>query len=94
MPEQVAGKVEFAGYGTFDDGEEKETNGGYTHLSWGSISEPSMLKPVTEQYLKPEVGKMIMFPSWLNYVVMPFSGDGESRILTANVNLTEKQNEH
>ena len=55
---------------------------------------PSFLKPVTEQYLKPEVGKMIMFPSWLNYVVMPFSGDGESRILTANVNLTEKQNEH
>jgi hypothetical protein len=37
---------------------------------------------------------MIMFPSWLNYVVMPFSGDGESRILTANVNLPEKQNEH
>jgi hypothetical protein len=94
VPEQVAGKIELPGWGVFDDGKEEESNEGYTYLSWGDVDKPSPLKPITNQYLKPEVGKMIMFPSWINYSILPFSGEGESRILTANINLTEKQNEH
>ena len=90
VPEQVAGMIEVPGWGMIDDGTAGETTEGFTHLTWGDISEPSLLKPVTEQYLKPQVGKMIMFPSWLKYNILPFSGEGESRILTANVNLTEK----
>ena len=90
VPEQVAGKIELPGWGVFDDGKEEESNEGYTCLSWGDIEKPSLLKPVTNQYLKPEVGKMIMFPSWINYSILPFSGEGESRILTADINLTEK----
>lgn len=90
VPEQVAGKIELPGWGVFDDGKEEESNEGYTCLSWGDIEKPSLLKPVTNQYLKPEVGKMIMFPSWVNYSILPFSGEGESRILTADINLTEK----
>jgi len=90
VPEQVDGKIELPGWGVFDDGKEEESNEGYTCLSWGDIEKPSLLKPVTNQYLKPEVGKMIMFPSWVNYSILPFSGEGESRILTADINLTEK----
>ena len=90
VPEQISGMVEVPGWGMIDDGTAGETTEGFTHLTWGDITEPSLLKPVTEQYLKPQVGKMIMFPSWLKYNILPFSGEGESRILTANVNLTEK----
>ena len=90
VPEQISGMVEVPGWGMIDDGTAGETTEGFTHLTWGDITEPSLLKPVTEQYLKPQVGKMIMFPSWLRYNILPFSGEGESRILTANVNLTEK----
>ena len=90
VPEQISGMVEVPGWGMIDDGKAGETTEDSTHLTWGDITEPSLLKPVTEQYLKPQVGKMIMFPSWLRYNILPFSGEGESRILTANVNLTEK----
>ena len=90
VPEQISGMVEVPGWGMIDDGTAGETTEGFTHLTWGDITAPSLLKPVTEQYLKPQVGKMIMFPSWLKYNILPFSGEGESRILTANVNLTEK----
>ena len=90
VPEQISGMVEIPGYGMVDDGTAGESTEGYTHLSWGDISEPSILKPVTEQYLRPEAGKMIMFPSWLNYRILPFSGEGESRLLTANISLTER----
>ena len=90
VPEQISGMIEVPGWGMIDDGTAGETTEGFTHLTWGDITEPSLLKPVTEQYLKPQVGKMIMFPYWLKYNILPFSGEGESRILTANVNLTEK----
>ena len=90
VPEQISGMVEIPGYGMVDDGTAGESTEGYTNLSWGDISEPSILKPATEQYLRPEAGKMIMFPSWLNYRILPFSGEGESRLLTANISLTEK----
>jgi hypothetical protein len=90
VPEQIAGKVELPGWGMVDDGKEEKSNEGYTHLSWGNVEKLSLLKPVTNQYLKPEVGKMIMFPSWVSYSILPFSGEGESRILTADINLTEK----
>ena len=90
VPEQISGMVEIPDWGMIDDGKGGETTEGYTHLTWGDVTEPSILKPVTGQYLRPEAGKMIMFPSWLNYCILPFSGEGESRLLTANISLTEK----
>ena len=45
VPEQVAGKATVRQiWGLIDDGEEKVSNGGYTHLSWGSISEAFIFK--------------------------------------------------
>ena len=51
VPEQISGMVEVPGWGMIDDGTAGETTEGFTHLTWGDITEPSLLKPVTEQYL-------------------------------------------
>ena len=41
-------------------------------------------------YIKPEVGRLIIFPNWLKHSVMPFFGDGERRTLSANANIFSK----
>ena len=79
------------------DGSEKTTSltgasglvDGYTRFCWGTNSTTDMkkLKPSTEQYVKPEVGQLLMFPSWLNHSVLPFTGEGERRSLSANINM-------
>ena len=62
---------------------------GYTRFSWGHNSTTDMkkLKPSTQQYIKPEVGQFIMFPSWLHHSVLPFFGEGERRSFSANINM-------
>ena len=39
---------------------------GFTYLTWGTngMRDINMLRPITEEYIKPEVGTLIMFPSW------------------------------
>jgi len=63
---------------------------GFTYLSWGvnGMRDINMLRPITEEYIKPEVGMMLMFPSWLRHGVMPFFGEGERRTFSANMNVT------
>jgi len=53
----------------------------------------NMLRPITEEYIKPEVGTLIMFPSWLRHGVMPFFGkeDDERRTFSANINVKLKE---
>ena len=44
--------------------------------------------------IKPEVGTLIMFPSWLRHGVMPFFSDvpnDERRTFSANINITLKE---
>ena len=36
------------------------------------------------QYVVPEEGKFLIFPSWLKHSVAPFYGEGERRTLFAN----------
>ena len=68
---------------------------GFTYLTWGSngMRDINMLRPITEEYIKPEVGTLIMFPSWLRHGVMPFFGkeDDERRTFSANINITLKE---
>ena len=49
---------------------------GFTYLTWGSngMRDVNMMRPITEEYVKPEIGTLIMFPSWLRHGVMPFFG--------------------
>jgi hypothetical protein len=51
----------------------------------------NILRPITEEYIKPEVGTLIMFPAWLRHGVMPFFGEGERRTFAANINITLEQ---
>ena len=69
---------------------------GFTYLTWGSngMRDINMLRPITEEYIKPEVGSLIMFPSWLRHGVMPFFStvkDDERRTFSANININLKQ---
>lgn len=42
----------------------------------------------------PEVGKMIIFPHWLNHMVYPFDCDGERRSISGNITMmTEEQHQ-
>ena len=65
---------------------------GFTYLTWGSngMRDVNMMRPITEEYVKPEVGTLIMFPSWLRHGVMPFFGkeNDERRTFSANINVT------
>jgi hypothetical protein len=64
---------------------------GFTYLCWGvnGMRDINILRPITEEYVKPEVGTLIMFPAWLRHGVMPFFGDGERRTFSANINITD-----
>ena len=65
---------------------------GFTYFTWGTngMRDVNMLRPATEEYVKPEVGTLIMFPSWLRHSVNPFFGDGERRTFSANINIMKK----
>ena len=68
------------------------TTDGFTFFSWGMncSSDIKQLKPVQEAFVKPEVGKLIMFPNWLKHSVSPFYGEGERRTLSANFEIELK----
>ena len=40
---------------------------------------------------KPEVGKMLLFPSWLKHSVFPFYVDGERRSMSFNAYYVDKK---
>jgi hypothetical protein len=66
---------------------------GFTYLSWGvnGMKDINMLRPITEEYIKPVTGTMLMFPSWLRHGVMPFFGEGERRTFSANLQVIENK---
>ena len=68
---------------------------GFTHLVWGTNSRRDMLqlKPQTEDYVKPVVGTMLVFPQWLKHQVMPFFGVGERRSMAMNWNVHDSEQE-
>jgi len=66
---------------------------GFTYFTWGNhgMRDVNMLRPATEEYVKPEVGTLIMFPSWLRHSVNPFFGEGERRTFSANINIMKQK---
>ena len=62
---------------------------GFTYLTWGlnGHRDVNMLRPVTESYVKPVEGTLIMLPSWLRHSVIPFFGEGERRTFSANISI-------
>ena len=66
---------------------------GFTYLQWGTngMRDVNMLRPKTDEYIKPVVGTLIMFPSWLRHSVNPFFGEGERRTFSANINIYDNE---
>ena len=66
---------------------------GFTYFSWEhrGIKMLRKLYPVGEEYFKPKVGSLLIFPNWLKHAVMPFYGDGERRTISANANVIPPQ---
>ena len=62
---------------------------GFTYFTWGDgdVKDVNRFRPITEEYVKPEVGTMLIFPNWLRHAVMPFFGEGERRTFSANLNI-------
>jgi hypothetical protein len=62
---------------------------GFTQFVWGAtgMRDYSLLRPPTQQYVKPEVGKLIVFPNWLLHRAEPFFGEGERRTLSCNMDV-------
>jgi len=52
-----------------------------------SLLDIERLRPPQSFVIKPEVGKFLMFPSWLQHMVYPFEGEGERRTVAANINV-------
>ena len=52
-----------------------------------SLLDVERLRPPQSFVIKPEVGKFLMFPSWLQHMVYPFEGEGERRTVAANLNV-------
>ena len=68
---------------------------GFTHLIWGTHSRKDtlQLRGQTEDYVKPIVGTMLVFPNWLKHQVLPFFGEGERRSIAMNWNVQDSEQE-
>ena len=61
---------------------------GYIAFKYGrnEIMNTERLRPPQSFVMKPEVGKLLVFPSWLQHMVYPFRGEGERRTVASNLN--------
>jgi len=55
------------------------------------VTDIETLTPPQSFVLRPEVGKLYLFPSWLQHMVYPFQGKGERRTVAANLNCWDVQ---
>ena len=69
---------------------------GFTQLVWNTSTTYDIygLHNPGQEMVKPEVGKIVIFPKWLNHQVYPFFGEGERRTLSANFNVHYSANEN
>ena len=88
VPQQIldqptAGSPEYSLYGASGDSD------GCLAFNYGinSLLDVERLRPPQSFVIKPEVGKYLMFPSWLQHMVYPFEGEGERRTVAANLNV-------
>jgi len=56
-----------------------------------SVIDAERLKPAQSFVMTPEVGKLLVFPSWLQHMVYPFKGEGERRTIASNLNCWDVQ---
>ena len=56
-----------------------------------SVIDSDRLRPAQSFVMTPEVGKLLLFPSWLQHMVYPFKGEGERRTIASNLNCWDGQ---
>ena len=56
-----------------------------------SVLDGQRLKPAQSFVMTPEVGKLLIFPSWLQHMVYPFKGEGERRTIGSSLNCWDVQ---
>ena len=56
----------------------------------GSKQDIELLRPPNQHIIKPSVGVVYFFPSWMQHSVYPFFGEGERRTVAANMNIWPK----
>ena len=88
VPQQIldqptAGSPEYSLYNSSGNAD------GCLAFSYGrnSLLDVERLAPPQSFVIKPEVGKLLMFPSWLTHMVYPFEGEGERRTVAASLNV-------
>ena len=61
---------------------------GYIAFQYGrnELMNTERLRPPQSFVIKPEVGKLLVFPSWLHPMVYPFKGEGERRTIASTLN--------
>ncbi len=59
------------------------------HFGQTGIRGLEELRPPFSRTIKPEVGKLLMFPSWTQHCVYPFEGEGERRTVAGNLNMVD-----
>ena len=87
VPEQIlnqptAGSPQYSLYHASGDCD------GYIAFNYGrnELMNTERLRPPQSFVMKPEVGKLLVFPSWLQHMVYPFKGEGERRTVASNLN--------
>ena len=87
VPQQIleqptAGSPNYSLYNTSGDCD------GYIAFQYGrcEIMNTERLRPPQSFVIKPTVGKLLVFPSWLQHMVYPFKGKGERRTIASNLN--------
>ena len=62
-------------------------------FQYGKVSsfDTKRLIPSQSFVVTPEVGKLLIFPSWLQHMVYPFKGEGERRTIASNLNCWDLQ---
>jgi len=68
---------------------------GYLAFSYGrnQIMDVERLRPPQSAEVQPQVGRLLVFPSWLQHMVYPFFGKGERRTVASNLNCWEVEPE-
>ena len=92
VPPQIGAKAT-ANSPTYSLYNESGHSDGCIAFQYGQVSviDGERLKPAQSFVMTPEVGKLLVFPSWLQHMVYPFKGEGERRTIASNLNCWDVQ---
>ena len=66
---------------------------GFLAFTYGrnELMNTERLRPPQSVSMQPRVGRLLMFPSWMQHMVYPFFGEGERRTVAANLNCWDRE---